>query len=217
MSGTGASAYAFQVSYRVMSGLNNCTEDLPPEMCNVECDSEDSPLVLDLFGDGIKSTTLEEGVRFDIKASGHKGKVAWIAGSARPGWDDAFLARDLNGNGKIDDGSELFGQATRLAGGGLPANGFVALKDLDSNGDDKFDAKDAAFKEILLWQDKNQNGISESSELIALAQEVKSIDLMFQATSITDMSGNRILAVSKFQDLRGRVKDIIDIFFQSEQ
>jgi hypothetical protein len=40
---------------------------------------------------------------------------------------------------KIDDGSELFGNNTILSNGNKAANGFEALKDLDSNNDGKID------------------------------------------------------------------------------
>lgn len=213
--------YEFQITTRIISGLNNCTgDDLPPEireMCEEECDVFDSPLVLDLKGNGIRSTNLANGVRFDIDADGNLDRVAWIAGDRSRGWDDAFLARDLNRNGRIDNGSELFGQATRLEDGQLPVNGFIALKALDSNGDNKFDFRDPNFGELLLWQDKNQNGRSEPTELLPLAQQVRSIDLNFQATNRRDANGNKILAVSTFEDLAGRIKDVIDIFFASEQ
>jgi hypothetical protein len=52
------------------------------------------------------------------------------------GWvgkDDGLLVFDKNNNGKIDDGSELFGNNTILSNGNKAANGFEALKDLDSN------------------------------------------------------------------------------------
>ena len=46
-----------------------------------------------------------------------------------------WLALDRDGNGAIEDGSELFGSGTRLASGARARNGFEALRELDSNGD----------------------------------------------------------------------------------
>ena len=56
-------------------------------------------------------------------------------------------------------------------------NGFESLKEFDSNNDDIIDEKDKEFTNLLLWQDKNSNGISETDELIKLSDKVKSINL----------------------------------------
>jgi hypothetical protein len=70
-----------------------------------------TPLVLDL-----NSVQLFEGVsvktapvQFDHLGDGVKRSTGW----AKPSM--GFLALDHNGNGRIDNGSELFGQGTRLA------------------------------------------------------------------------------------------------------
>ena len=57
--------------------------------------------------------------------------------------DDGFLVRDINGNGTIDTGRELFGDNTLLSDGTIAANGFEALADLDSNADGVVDVNDA--------------------------------------------------------------------------
>jgi hypothetical protein len=62
-----------------------------------------SPLVLDLNGDGIKLFPYSKGVYFDIDNDGFAERVGWVSPQ------DGQLARDLNGNGKIDDITELFG------------------------------------------------------------------------------------------------------------
>jgi hypothetical protein len=54
-----------------------------------------------------------------------------------------------NNNGKIDDGSELFGNNTILSNGNKAANGFEALKDLDSNNDGKIDNQDTNFNNMV--------------------------------------------------------------------
>ena len=64
------------------------------------------PLVLDLDGDGLELVGASAQVLFDHDANGIKTGTGW----AKP--DDALLVRDLNGNGLIDNGRELFGVDT---------------------------------------------------------------------------------------------------------
>lgn len=151
------------------------------------CNYQYDPLVIDLAGDKIALTSIVEGVRFDQDGSGNKVQMGWVSGA-----DNAFLVHDLNHNGVIDNGTELFGTFTHLGNGSLAADGFEALKDLDSNGDGVFDAKDAAFKEVLLWIDKNHDGISQPSELFSLAAKgVVSVDLKSVNRINTDGQGNQ--------------------------
>ena len=67
-------------------------------------------------------------------------------------------------------------------------NGFENLKELDSNNDDIIDEKDKEFTNLLLWQDKNSNGISETDELIKLSDKVKSINLNYTKNGNTEIS-----------------------------
>jgi hypothetical protein len=65
-----------------------------------------SPLVLDLDGDGVETTSKSGLTYFDHDRNGFAERTGW-AGS-----DDGLLVRDLNKNGQIDDGGELFGDNT---------------------------------------------------------------------------------------------------------
>ena len=112
-----------------------------------------SPLAIDLDGDGVETVSVDNGVYFDHDGNGFAEKTGWISS------DDALLVRDINENGQIDNGSELFGDQTILSNGEKAANGFEALADLDSNRDGVFDGDDEAFGEIKVWQDFNQNGV----------------------------------------------------------
>ena len=111
-----------------------------------------SPLVVDLDGDGVETVTAEGGVYFDHDANGFKENSGWV------GQDDGILVRDINGNGIIDNGTELFGNNSVLSSGEKAVNGFEALKDLDDNNDGIFDHNDKAWNEVKIWQDKNFNG-----------------------------------------------------------
>ncbi len=136
------------------------------------------PLVIDLNNDGIKGTNLDYKINFDLDNNGFKEATSWIDNN------DAFIAIDKNNNGTIDNGSELFGNKS-ISNNAYAytnpnaKNGFESLKELDSNNDDIIDEKDKEFTNLLLWQDKNSNGISETDELIKLSDKVKSINLNY--------------------------------------
>jgi hypothetical protein len=87
-------------------------------------------LLIDTEADHFKLTTARRGVLFDVDADGLSEQVAWTAVDS----DDPWLAMDRNGNGRIDDGSELFGDATPKAGNRYDTtpNGFEALKYVDT-------------------------------------------------------------------------------------
>ena len=126
------------------------------------------PLVLDMDGGGITTSGINTAapILFDQDGDGTLTATGWIASG------EAIVVRDLNANGRIDSGRELFGDSTVLTrgpnAGQLASNGFTALADLDANAaglaDGKFDASDAAFASVKLWKDLNQNGVSEAGE-----------------------------------------------------
>ncbi|MEY4064897.1 MAG: hypothetical protein RIR26_1105 [Pseudomonadota bacterium] len=128
-----------------------------------------SPLVLDFSGRPfIRTQALtQSGVEFDLDADGQSEQTGWIDGSSA-----AFLVLDINGNGRIDNGSEMFGEATRIAGAKKNApEGFAALTQYDLNGDHKIDARDAIYGKLQLWFDRNGNGVTDAGELVSLAKK----------------------------------------------
>nr|AAX77765.1 unknown protein [synthetic construct] len=129
-------------------------------------------LTLDLDGDGIETVSADGSVLFDSNADGVKRGTGWV------GADDGLLVRDIDGSGTIDNGQELFGDATVKSDGTVATDGFDALSDLDSNNDGVFDANDTAFEEVKVWQDKDQDGVTDDGELTSLADAgIDNIDL----------------------------------------
>jgi hypothetical protein len=96
------------------------------------------PLILNLQGGPAALTS--ERVAFDLDANPDTAADM----IAKPGHGSFFLALDRNGNGKIDDGSELFGPAT--------GDGFGELATLDDDGNGWIDEADAAFAKLGIWR-----------------------------------------------------------------
>lgn len=53
----------------------------------------------------------------------------------------------------------------------LATNGFEALTDLDSNNDGVINSNDTQFSDLRVWQDLNQDGISQQNELFTLTEK----------------------------------------------
>ena len=176
---------------------NLTIRDIKPGYVTMKDDDKDpnddkpetyDPLAIDLNNDGIKGTNLDYKINFDLDNNGFKEATSWIDNN------DAFIAIDKNNNGAIDNGSELFGNksisnnASYAYTNPNAKNGFESLKELDSNNDGIIDEKDKEFTNLLLWQDKNSNGISETDELIKLSDKVKSINLNYTKNGNTEIS-----------------------------
>lgn len=153
------------------------------------------PLVLDIDGDGIETLGVVDGVAilFDHDGDGVKTGSGWVKS------DDGLLVLDRNGNGTIDSGRELFGVDTIKSNGQFAADGFDALRDLDSNQDGKIDANDSIFSSLRVWRDLNQDGVSQENELSSLdAVDISAIYTNSTATRVDLGNGNIQTASGSF-------------------
>jgi serine-aspartate repeat-containing protein C/D/E len=160
-----------------------------------------SPLVIDLNGDGVKTLGLDKGVEFDLLNTGSKVNVGWVSAK------DGLLAVDSNGNGKIDNGNELFG-------GGV-GDGFAKLDSFDSNRDGIVDAKDKNFGSLKIWQDGNSNGVTDKGELQALSVfGIKSLNVAHEKKFELDKQDNILGERGSVTTTNGKSLDMIDVYFQ---
>lgn len=157
------------------------------------------PLVLDLSGEGINLTRAGEGAVFDINADGKQNNTAWVQGGT------AMLVYDRNGNGKIDNGSELFGDQNGSA------HGFAELAKYDSNSDGRINRLDPIFKALRLYKDMNGNGKIDEGELFSLPElGIKALKLDFIQVD-EKINGNSLILRGSFQREDGSVGEMSDV------
>lgn len=179
-----------------------------------QCETQYSPLVLDLKGDGLNLIGPDSGVQFDLDDTGELVRTGWISKG-----DDALLVRDLNGSRQIESGAELFGSATLLPSGERAINGFEALRPLDSDQSGTITRRDREWSDLRLWIDANQDGISQRRELMTLDRAgVESIDLGYYHILEVDTHGNQTRERSTFvRKVRNKryVLPVSDVWFNT--
>lgn len=93
------------------------------------------PLVINFNGHSAQLTQTR--FAFDLDANGVLNEIHFV------GPNSGFLALDSNGDGIINDGSELFGA--------LSGDGFAELASHDEDRNGWIDANDAVFSRLLIW------------------------------------------------------------------
>ncbi|MCU7840773.1 MAG: type I secretion C-terminal target domain-containing protein [Candidatus Thiodiazotropha sp. (ex Troendleina suluensis)] len=160
-----------------------------------------SPLVVDLDSDGVELISLANATNYwDIDEDGFAEKTGWV------NTDDGLLAIDKNSDGIIGSHDELFGS--------MDMDGFTDLASYDTNSDGVIDQYDAQFGDLLIWQDANSNGYSESSELQSLSDwDIVSIDLAGVSEVSYTIAGHDVSHESTVTFADTSTSDIVDAWF----
>jgi hypothetical protein len=206
--------------------IGECTPMLPPECircaqwsldgCLCEyCWGYGTPILVNIGNTSeVKLSSPDNGVQFDLNASGVAHQTAWTRANDSVG----FLSLDRNGNGMIDSGAELFGNFTPIPGG-TARHGLEALAVFDDsafggNGDGFIDENDAVWPNLRIWVDQNHNGHSEEDELLTLEDAgITSISLALELESRKDTYGNLFRYRVRFQ-FGSRTKWGYDVFLK---
>ena len=161
------------------------------------------PVVLDLDGDGVEYLSSASGVTFDYAGDGNAVSTAWVDPS------DGLLAFDANGNGRVDNGTEIV-----FGSNGLTDLQGVAAR-FDSNGDGVLDADDADFASFGVWQDANSNGVADDGEFRTLDQAgIVAIDLVSDGEAYTTANGSvHVFGESSYTLADGTVRTVADAAF----
>lgn len=124
------------------------------------------PLVINLDTDAASLSDVS--FYFDLDADGKEEEISTL------GKGSGFLALDKNGDGKINDGSELFGAKT--------GDGFGELSQYDGDGNGWIDEGDEVFEKLKVW---TKCGSGEAKLLSLKEAGVGAIFLGSQGTQFT--------------------------------
>lgn len=158
------------------------------------------PLVLDLAGNGFATRGLDDAVRFDLTGDGRPESIS------APKGDDALLALDRNGNGRIDSGKELFGDQHGAS------NGFAELSKYDNNSDGRIDRQDSVFEQLSLLRFDAQG--RQQQQTLAEAG-VSAIHLQAQNVKQALGAYDEIAQIGRFDFADGRSGQAADLLLAS--
>lgn len=180
-----------------------------------------NPVALDLNGDGhidlrpLDSNGADGAMHwFDWDDDGSRDATAWIGAA------DGFLAIDVAADGSAGpDG--IINQAKELAftlwpteeQGSTNSDLEAVRLVFDTNNDGLLSAEDARWSEFRVWQDINQNGISEVGELSTLDQlGIKYINLIPTADGAQNFAdGSAITGTSFLEQVDGQTRLVGDV------
>jgi hypothetical protein len=154
------------------------------------------PLIVDLNGDGAK---MDNNISVYFATDPRDFNFA----QATTTWmnaNDGFLIWDENGNGTVDNSTEIFDIELQ--------NAWESLAVHDLNADNVIDVNDAVWSELAIWNDANSDGITQESEFYDLADwDIVSIDLPVGLTGASVINTPRLEARQRVRQLKKAAND----------
>ncbi|MBU0908180.1 MAG: VCBS repeat-containing protein [Proteobacteria bacterium] len=133
------------------------------------------PLVINFNGQGVRLGDMT--LSFDLDGDAQEEEIAFVA----PG--SGFLVLDRNNDGKVNNGTELFGPAS--------GHGFLELAEFDTDGNGWLDENDPIFTRLKVWmadQAGNQQLVAAADMGIG-ALLLSPVDTQFK---LTDSANNQL-------------------------
>lgn len=146
--GTAVTADGRKLSFNISLEMSRSFTKMAEETCNFGQPRLCDPLVINLKTN--VASVSDQKFFFDIDADGQKDEIS------RLNSDSGYLALDNNGDGMINDGSELFGTTS--------GNGFKDLLAHDEDGNGWIDEADSIFQKLKIWT-MDENGESVLMDL----------------------------------------------------
>lgn len=184
------------------------------------CDTKVSPLIISMNSQarGIQLTSPLDGIQFDILGQNSfprahdKKQISWLAVEQQ----EYYFIVLPNQNGQVLGIDQMFGDNTRGPDGRFAANGYKALAKYDDDNDRLITEEDGVFNSLRLWNDKNRDGIADSSELFRLQEKsLTVIDLRYDNRyKETDQYGNQTLMKSVVKAEDGKLHLLFDLWFR---
>ena len=132
-----------EINFNVNVNMSRRCEEYYKEQLNVAEFTLHDPLVINLDTDVAEVS--DQTFYFDLDADGKEEEISVLNGSG-------YLALDKNGDGTINDGSELFGTRN--------GDGFADLAQYDEDGNGWIDENDSIWSKLKIWcKDENGNDV----------------------------------------------------------
>lgn len=177
--GTVVTASGREIKFNVEMSMSRTFYEEASAVIDFSAVNLTDPLVINLDTEPVSVS--DQKFYFDLDADGHAEQVSRLnAGSG-------FLALDKNGDGIINDGSELFGTKS--------GNGFADLAKYDQDGNGWIDEADEIFSKLLIWQkDEHGNDVLRGLGAAGVgAIYLGNINTQFSLNSETDNKTNAVV------------------------
>ena len=130
-----------EIDFDINVGMSRSFEKMSKKMLNFDPANCIDPLVINL-NEGVASVS-DRYIYFDLDGDGEEERIKSLSENS------GYLALDKNGDGIINDGTELLGTAS--------GDGFTELAAYDSDGDGWIDEDDEIFDKLKVWI-RNEDG-----------------------------------------------------------